>query len=39
VVVAGFIGDDEQAARALGEEMLGGVDEVVRADGEISSQR
>ena len=28
--VAGFVGEDEAAARALGEEMLGGVDEVVR---------
>lgn len=27
---AGFVGEDEAAARAMGEEMLGGVDEVVR---------
>ena len=27
---AGFLGTDEVLARAMGEEMLGGVDEVVR---------
>ncbi|MDP8975622.1 MAG: hypothetical protein M3N28_04515 [Actinomycetota bacterium] len=29
VAVAGFVGDDEAAARHMAEEMLGGVDEVV----------
>jgi hypothetical protein len=28
---AGFVGTDEALARAMGEEMLGGVDEVVEA--------
>lgn len=28
---AGFVGDDEALARAMGDEMLGGVDEVARA--------
>lgn len=28
--VAGFVGDDEEAAVTMGTEMLGGVDEVVR---------
>lgn len=28
---AGFVGTDEALARAMGEEMMGGVDEVVRA--------
>lgn len=28
--VAGFVGTDEELARAMGEEVLGGVDEVVR---------
>ncbi len=32
VAVAGFVGDDEDAARQMAEEMLGGVDEVVLAD-------
>ena len=27
--VAAFVGDDEEAARALAEEMLGGLDELV----------
>lgn len=36
---AGFVGDDEQAATAMGDEMLGGVDEVVRLDGEVSTGR
>lgn len=30
--VAGFVGDDERAARQMGEEMLGGVDELVALD-------
>lgn len=30
---AGFVGTDEALARAMGEEMLGGVDEVVEAAG------
>jgi hypothetical protein len=29
---AGFVGADEALARAMGEEMLGGVEEVVRAE-------
>ncbi len=29
--VAGYVGDDQDAALQLAEEMLGGVDEVVRA--------
>ena len=33
-LVAGFVGGDEQEARALGEEMLGGVDELVVLSGE-----
>lgn len=31
VRVAGFVGDDEDLARDMAMEMLGGVDEVVRA--------
>ena len=34
VAVAGFVGDDEQAARLMAEEMLGGLDRVVRLSGE-----
>lgn len=34
--VAGFVGDDEALAREMGAEMLGGVDEVVRADGPVA---
>lgn len=30
--VAGHVGRDEESARAMGTEMLGGVDEVVYAD-------
>ncbi|HEX2064470.1 MAG TPA: hypothetical protein VHE80_08610 [Acidimicrobiales bacterium] len=30
--VAGHVGRDEESARAMGTEMLGGVDEVVCAD-------
>ncbi|HEX2063545.1 MAG TPA: hypothetical protein VHE80_03895 [Acidimicrobiales bacterium] len=30
--VAGHVGRDEDSARAMGTEMLGGVDEVVYAD-------
>ncbi len=33
VVVAGFVGEDEELAREMAEEMLGGVDQVVRAGG------
>jgi hypothetical protein len=29
VAVAGLVGDDEQTARRMADEMLGGVDEVV----------
>ena len=29
LAVVGFVGDDEDLARQMGEEMLGGVDEVV----------
>lgn len=32
VAVAGFVGDDENSARHMAEEMLGGVDEVVVVD-------
>ena len=31
---AGFVGEDEETARAMAVEMLGGVDEVVRLSGE-----
>lgn len=31
--VAGFVGVDEALARAMGQEMLGGVDEVVAGSG------
>jgi hypothetical protein len=34
VAVAGFVGRDEQAARLMAEEMLGGVERVVRLFGE-----
>ena len=30
--VAGFVGDDEREARVMGEELFGGVDEVVRLE-------
>lgn len=36
--VAGFVGDDEETARAMAAEMLGGVDEVVRLSGEPSER-
>ncbi len=31
VVVAGYVGDDEQTARLMAEEMLGGLDELREA--------
>lgn len=34
VAVAGLVGDDENTARQMAEEMLGGVDEVVALNGE-----
>ena len=34
VAVAGYVGDDERTARLMAEEMLGGVDEVVRLGGD-----
>ena len=33
---AGFVGADEALARAMGEEMLGGVEVVVRAEKRVS---
>lgn len=33
VLAVGYVGGDEQAARQMAEEMIGGVDEVVRAEG------
>ncbi|MDQ3679761.1 MAG: hypothetical protein M3378_04300 [Actinomycetota bacterium] len=33
VLVAGYVGDDEQTARHMAEEMLGGVDELREATG------
>ena len=30
---AGFVGDDVELATSMGDEMLGGVDELVRVDG------
>ncbi len=30
---AGFVGDDPDLAAVMGEEMLGGVDELIRLDG------
>lgn len=32
--VAGFVGEDEEAARAMAVEMLGGLDEVARPSGQ-----
>ena len=32
LAAAGFVGEDEDVAREMGEEMLGGVDEVVNAE-------
>ncbi len=34
---AGFVGDDPDLAAVMGEEMLGGVDELIRLDGERRS--
>ncbi len=38
LAVVGFVGDDEDLARQMAEEMLGGVDEVV-GDGEWRERR
>ncbi len=34
---AGFVGEDEDLARQMAEEMLGGVDEVVSAEEVVSA--
>jgi hypothetical protein len=36
-VAAGYVGKDEEAGREMAQEMLGGVDEVVRVRGETAA--